>query len=195
MFQTLKREFPVIKYAILGLLQYKDMHGYRIKDHIERNFGHMWSINYGQIYSNLKKLSDEGLIRMTEVVQNDEKGPPRKLYSSTEKGRGAFQKWLHASPEKAMLLRDPFLMRFVFYAFGDPNRAIELIDEQIPRYQADLDRREKNLERWERSNVFVKLIAELGVSFNEMFLDWLAHARAEIEKLSAEETLSRTGTD
>ena len=46
----------MIKYAILGLLHYTDMHGYRIKEHLERNFGHMWSINYGQIYPNLKQL-------------------------------------------------------------------------------------------------------------------------------------------
>ena len=45
-----------IKYAILGLLHYSDMHGYRIKAHIEKNFGHMWSINFGQIYPSLKQL-------------------------------------------------------------------------------------------------------------------------------------------
>lgn len=186
----------MIKYAILGLLQYKDMHGYRIKEHIEGNFGHMWSVNYGQIYPNLKKLSNEGLIRMTRVVQNDEKGPPRKLYSITEEGRQEFQRWLHSSPEKAMLLRDPFLMRFVFFGFGDPERAVELIDEQLIQYRSALKHREQNLERWQKSSIFVKLIAELGVSLNEVFLEWLDHAREEIEKVTQEdEVLSRTGTD
>ncbi len=37
-----------IKFAILGLLQYKNMHGYRIKKLIERDFGFMWTVNYGQ---------------------------------------------------------------------------------------------------------------------------------------------------
>ncbi len=187
----------MIKYAILGLLQYKDMHGYRIKEHIEGNFGHMWSVNYGQIYPNLKKLSDEGLIRMTRVVQNGEKGPPRKLYSITEEGRREFRNWLHKSPEKSMLLRDPFLMRFVFFGFGDPERSLELIDEQLAHYRKALKRREKNLERWQKSGIYVQLIAELGVNLNEVFLDWLDHARREIEKLGDEENeemLSRTGT-
>ena len=40
----------------LGLLQYRDMHGYRIKEHLENNFGHMWSVNFGQIYPILKDL-------------------------------------------------------------------------------------------------------------------------------------------
>ncbi|MBN2077576.1 MAG: PadR family transcriptional regulator, partial [Spirochaetes bacterium] len=40
------------------------MHGYQIKTHIERNFGHMWSINFGQVYPSLKSLEKEGLIDM-----------------------------------------------------------------------------------------------------------------------------------
>jgi DNA-binding PadR family transcriptional regulator len=169
-----------IKYTILGLLQYKDMHGYRIKEHIERNFGHMWSINYGQIYPNLKKLEEEGLITMKEVVQNDEKGPPRKLYSITQKGREEFVRWLESSPEKSMILRDPFLMRFVFFGFGDPERALEQIDEQIAVYQEQLGRRQANLQRWKNSSIFVNLIAELGTDMNQMILDWLEKARKEL---------------
>ncbi len=170
----------MIKYAILGLLQYKDMHGYRIKAHIEQNFGHMWSINYGQIYPNLKKLQESGLIRMTEIIQNDRKGPPRKLYSVTDKGRKEFQRWLQKSPEKAMLLRDPFLMRFVFFGFGNPEDSLRIIDEQIACYEKSLKRRKQNLARWEKSGTYVRLTGDLGVRLNEMFLEWLSHARAEI---------------
>ena len=49
-----------IKYAVLGLLHYKDMHGYKIKDHIEKNFGFMWTVNFGQIYNSLKALVRKG---------------------------------------------------------------------------------------------------------------------------------------
>ncbi|HPI15562.1 MAG TPA: PadR family transcriptional regulator, partial [Spirochaetota bacterium] len=73
-----------IKYAILGLLHYTDMHGYRIKEHIEKNFGHMWSINFGQIYPNLRDLEDGGLISMGELVPSEDGGPHKKSYSITE---------------------------------------------------------------------------------------------------------------
>ena len=170
----------MLKYAILGLLHYTDMHGYRIKEHIEQNFGHMWSINYGQIYPNLKKMRQEELVSMKQMPQNGEKGPPRKLYSITEKGRKEFARWLSTSPERPMLLRDPFLMKFVFFGFGDANRAIEIIDEQIERYSNDLRRRENNLNRWGESGAYVRLTAELGHSLNEMFLQWLKHSKQEI---------------
>jgi DNA-binding PadR family transcriptional regulator len=124
---------------------------------------------------------------MAGVVQNDEKGPPRKLYAITEKGRSEFTAWLDTSPEKSLLLRDPFLMRFVFYGFGDPGRAVEIIDEQIKRYEKDLTRRENNMDRWDKSGLYVRLIAELGVNLNAMMLDWLNHSREEILKAEAQE--------
>jgi PadR family transcriptional regulator AphA len=169
-----------IKYAILGLLHYKDMHGYRIKSHIERDFGHMWTINYGQIYPNLKQMKKEGLVTVKEVNCPGEKGPPRKLYSITAEGKKVFLAWLEQTPERAMLLRDPFLMRFVFFGFGDRSRAVELIEEQIELYQKQLGKREKNLERWKEHDIYVRLITQLGVDLNQLLLDWLEKARTEI---------------
>jgi DNA-binding PadR family transcriptional regulator len=178
----LGKGIAVIKYAILGLLHYKDMHGYRIKEHIDRNFGYMWSINYGQIYPNLKSLQEDGLIRMTEEPQNGEKGPPRKLCSITPEGREEFSRWLASPPEKPMIMRDPFLMRFVFFGFGDPETSLAIIDQQIARYKKELVRRKKNLKRWEKSGVHVRLMAELGADLNEMLLKWLTRSRDEIQK-------------
>lgn len=172
-----------IKYAILGLLHYKDMHGYRIKSHIERNFGHMWSINFGQIYPNLRSLLDEGLVTMKAVDTPGEKGPGRKLYSITEEGKQAFAQWLAAPPEGNTILRDPFLMRFIFYGFGAPADALKAIDHQLVVYTGQLAQRQDNLSRWRSHDQYVRLMAELGVSFNTMVIQWLENARAEIEAM------------
>ncbi|RPI94978.1 MAG: PadR family transcriptional regulator [Spirochaetales bacterium] len=180
-----------IKYAILGLLHYTDMHGYRIKEHIEKNFGHMWSINFGQIYPNLRDLEDEGLISMGELVPSDDGGPHKKSYSITEKGREEFARWLADSPERVMLLRDPFLLRFAFFGFGDPESSIRIIDGQIALYEEQLERREKNQARWHKQGVYVRMLAELGVNFNEMYLAWLRRAREEIEKESGDALLQK----
>jgi DNA-binding PadR family transcriptional regulator len=170
-----------IKYAILGLLNYSDMHGYRIKEHIEKNFGHMWSINFGQIYPNLKELEEEGFINMLDVAPSENGGPHKKLYSITERGIDEFSRWLAESPQKPMLIRDPFLLKFAFFGFGKDERSMEIMDEQIEIFEAQLKRRQINRRRWERQGVYVRLIAELGVTQNEMYLEWLRHARTEIE--------------
>ena len=57
-----------IKHAILGLLHYGDMHGYRIKNHLETNFGHMWTVNFGQIYPALKEMLGDGLVMVESAL-------------------------------------------------------------------------------------------------------------------------------
>lgn len=171
-----------IRHAILGLLHYRPMHGYRIKAQIEKYFGHVWSINYGQIYPNLKSLLDDGLISMTEENQAGMRGPSRKLYSITDKGREAFSGWIMESPEKNMILRDPFLMRFVFFGFGERQRSLEIIDEQIGNYEEQLGTRREKFRKLKDREIHVRLISELGIELNEAFLAWLRRAREEISK-------------
>jgi DNA-binding PadR family transcriptional regulator len=180
-----------IKYAILGLLNYTDMHGYRIKEHVEKNFGHMWSANFGQIYPNLKDLEKDGLIAMLEVAPSDDGGPQKKLYSITEKGLDEFSRWLSESPDRPMLIRDPFLLKFPFFGFGEVGRTLEIIDEQIDMFEKQLARRRKNMVRWSGQGIYVRLVAELGVTQNEMYLEWLRNARVEIEKNASEAVLEK----
>jgi PadR family transcriptional regulator, regulatory protein AphA len=170
-----------IKYAILGLLNYSDMHGYRIKEHIEKNFGHMWSINFGQIYPNLKELESDGFINMLEATASENGGPQKKLYSITKRGINEFTRWLAESPRKPMLIRDPFLLKFAFFGFGDDEQALKIMDQQIAIFEAQLERRQINRQRWERQGIYVRLLSELGESQNKMYLEWLRHARTEIE--------------
>ena len=181
-----------LKYSILGLLHYRDMHGYQIKKTIENQFGHMWTINYGQIYPNLKKLKDEGLVTMIEETNQGEKGPSRKMYSITDKGSRIFLEWLESLPEKSMLLRDPFLMRFVFFGFGDKKRSIEIVEEQINLYNTQMKKRRENLERLQHHDIYVRLMAELGVRMNEMLLEWLEQSRKEIEESMKDQTVSHS---
>lgn len=178
-----------IKYAILGLLHYSDMHGYKIKEHIENNFGYMWTINFGQIYPNLKELEKTGLIKMKVISPSDGGGPQKKLYTLEEAGREEFTRWLAQEPERPMILRDSFLLKFAFFGFGDHERALEIIDEQIAIYESNLARRKKKSEKWSKQGVYVNLLAKLGVTQNEMYLNWLLEARDEIEKASKEAVL------
>jgi PadR family transcriptional regulator AphA len=184
-----------VKHSILGLLHYKDMHGYRIKEHIEKNFGHMWSINHGQIYQSLKKMEDEGLVSMVELAPSDSGGPHKKLYTITDKGRQEFAEWLASDPEGKMLLRDPFLTRFVFFDFGDRERALEIIQGQIDMYEEQLARRRDNVPRRQKQGTYVGLVADLGVTFNQMYIDWLKQAHREISKSEDARKPRKAGED
>ena len=169
-----------MKYSVLGILHYKNLHGYRIREHLEHHFGNLWSINPGQIYPVLRSLVEEELIKIVGISQNEDKGPYRKLYTITEAGKMEFQRWLKESPKKSMVLRDPFLTRFVFFGYGEKENSLRIIDEQIAIYEGHLKYRETNLSRWSGQSTYLRLIAELGFSLNKMYLEWLKRAQEEI---------------
>jgi DNA-binding PadR family transcriptional regulator len=155
---------------------------------MEQHFGHMWSINYGQIYPNLKRMEEEGLVTKEEVVRSGT--PDRKLYSITPRGKEAFAEWLASDPQGTMLLRDPFLLRFVFFGFGPKERALDQVDEQIRIYETQLEKRRENLRRWQRQGIYVRQMGELGLLLNEMILDWLKRSRKEIAEHPDKEVVS-----
>jgi DNA-binding PadR family transcriptional regulator len=156
------------------------MHGYEIKGHIKRHFGHMWTINDGQLYPNLKSLQEEGLITLVNVSPSDLGGPYKKLYAISPKGRKVFVHWLEHEDVSPMVLRDPFLMRFIFFGFSNKEQAVKIIDHQIKLYEEQCSRRIQHLERWRKRGHYVRLVAELGVELNQMYVKWLKRARQEI---------------
>lgn len=168
-----------IKYAILGLLHRKDLHGYRIKQLIERDFGTMWTVNYGQIYPTLQKMRDEALLTMKEIPRPN--SPPRKLYSITKKGKDEFVVWLNSQPEKQMIIRDPFLLRFPFFDLGDKDIAVHIIRQQIDLYQRQIDERMQHLSQRSRQNQYASLVSELGLELNQTMLRWLNRTSEELQ--------------
>jgi DNA-binding PadR family transcriptional regulator len=169
-----------VRYAILGLLHYRNMHGYEIKRHIENHFGSMWTINYGQIYPNLKSMEEEGCITLDNVTPSERGGPHKKLYAITPMGQEKFKTWLESEENTRISLRDPFLMRFIFFGFGNQEQALANIDNQLKIQEKQLESRRQHLKRWQARGKYVRLVAELGEEFNSGYIKWLKRARQEI---------------
>ena len=51
-----------LRYAILGLLNRRDMSGYDLTKEFETTLAEFWGAKHSQIYPELKALADEGLI-------------------------------------------------------------------------------------------------------------------------------------
>ena len=70
-----------LKYAILGLLNQKEMTGYDLMKQFESTLCEFWSAKHSQIYPELKKLTEEG-----SVAYKTE--PSDKFIISRRKGGG-----------------------------------------------------------------------------------------------------------
>ena len=74
-----------LKFAVLGLLNRRPMTGYEIGKEFDYELGQFWNAKHSQIYPELKKLLDEGLVVFDVEISGDIL--EKKRYTITEKGQ------------------------------------------------------------------------------------------------------------
>jgi PadR family transcriptional regulator AphA len=85
--------------------------GYEIKQLVDVSARFFWSASYGQIYPELKRLEDSGLIRGREAATN---GRRRRAYELTPEGEAALDEWLRSDRRPLMEMRDEGLLKLFF---------------------------------------------------------------------------------
>jgi PadR family transcriptional regulator AphA len=97
-----------LKHAILVLLETQPGSGYDLVKHFKGSLGYFWNATHQQVYLQLKKLLDEGLISY-ELNEQSEK-PDKKVYDITNIGRSALSEWV-AEPVKPNKINDALLVK------------------------------------------------------------------------------------
>jgi DNA-binding PadR family transcriptional regulator len=85
-----------LEYAILGFLNYLPLSGYDLKKMFDTSVQHFWPADQSQIYRTLARLTQQGLIEMQVIHQEDR--PDRKVYHITASGQEQLQGWLKGMP-------------------------------------------------------------------------------------------------
>lgn len=165
---------------ILGCLLDAPSHGYEIRQRFKNFYQRSHGINEGQLYTVLKKMEEEELVRKEVIYQ--EKSPPRKVFHITEEGRKEFYSWLFAGCESPEYITGfdffqvfPFLQKCTYFNHVSKDKALKLVDFQITAEKVKLDEfkrvKDKMLER--KVNRFRIDIIEFGITFQQTKLAWL----------------------
>src|SRR5947208_8388076 len=94
--------------VILGMIGLGKQTGYDIKQLVDKSTRHFWAASYGQIYPELKRLEDQGLIRGHPEPTG---GRRRTVYELTAAGEGALRSWLCSQDEPLYELRDEGMLK------------------------------------------------------------------------------------
>jgi len=97
--------------------------GYDIKQLVDKSTRHFWGASYGQIYPELRKLEQQGLVRGTPEPAG---GRARTVYALTSEGQAALERWLSSAEEPLFELRDEGLLR-LFFSDLAPGRQLQLV--------------------------------------------------------------------
>lgn len=103
----------MLKYALLGFLNYRVMTGYEIKAVMDQSISYFWHAELSQIYVTLKRLEKLGLV--TSEVEPQESRPDRRVYTITEAGQRDLVTWL-AAPLTDLIVKTkhPLLLKLFF---------------------------------------------------------------------------------
>lgn len=126
------------KTLCLAVLSQGDASGYEIRKAVEEGpFGHIQDIGYSSIYPALSRLLDDGLVSVTEYVQ--EGRPDKKVYRLTGEGRLALLTALQ-EPTEADRTRSDFLFRMLFADLLSPAAVEQMIDTRVEEIEHNLAR-------------------------------------------------------
>lgn len=126
-----------LKHAILGLLDRGPKTGYEIKIHFRDAIRNFWSVSDGQLYPTLRKLAEAGLV--TRRDESGEGGLVRHVYEITDHGRVEFMEWLRTTEKSIPELKEPFLLKLIFFDRLSREEALHQIDVQIRLTDAEIE--------------------------------------------------------
>ena len=180
-----------VKYAMLGILAEKDLHGYELKSSFDDKVGEFWSLNYGQIYSTLDRLEQEDLVTHDRQVQD--KRPDKKIYSITSKGKKKLEEWLSTPVSKLRALRDEFFIKLVFMDKRNPAPVLDLIEKQKAMYLKQMNQlthQKVELKKQPKKHdmLTTELLMDAGLFHAEADIKWLTLCEAKIRAMMKNKT-------
>ena len=135
-----------LKYAILGLLCRHPMTGYEIAKEFNSELAEFWYANHSQIYPELKKLNEEGLVNYDIEISGEIL--EAKRYTITEEGYKDFTKWLNKDEKIQKTPKDIFRLRMYFAGNLNAETRIQLLENQRLQHEKRLNTLKKKYEQY-----------------------------------------------
>ena len=176
-----------LPHAILTALLEKPSSGLELTRRFDKSIRYFWSATHQQIYRELGRLEQAGLIR--ELPQLPSQGQ-RKEYEVLPSGRAELADWV-ARPEDPKPLRDALLLRLRAAALvGTQGLAAEL-DRHRSLHQQALDeylaieQRDFTPDRTSEADRLQHLVLRAGISLETHWLAWLDEAATALPRPTA----------
>jgi PadR family transcriptional regulator, regulatory protein AphA len=170
--------------VILGMIAFGKRTGYDIKQLVDNSTRHFWAASYGQIYPELKRLDDQGLVRGRPEPTG---GRARMVYELTDAGEAALLAWLASTEEPLYELRDEGMLKLFFSDLVAPEQRVENVRAMRERQQRKLARLRAIEPHAARGEPGPYETLKLGIGFTEWFIDWCEAAERRFAPGSEEE--------
>lgn len=166
-----------LRYALLGALADHPRTGYELLKHFEQSLAYAWPASHSQIYPELARLRDEGLIEQTGSGARNS-----KTYAVTDDGREEVRRWLRETEPDRRVRSDAALRTFFLWLL-EPDEVPEQLRRERVYWRTRLDELEliragpRGPGRKEQA---FGIALEGGIRALEARLDWLEWAEVQL---------------
>jgi DNA-binding PadR family transcriptional regulator len=166
-----------LRHALLGALADEPRTGYGLLKHFQQSLAYAWPASHSQIYPELARLVDDGLIEQTAS------GPRgSKTYAVTQAGRDEIRRWLRET-EPDRRVRSDAALRIFFLWLLEPDEAAAQLGSERDYWRGILDELERIREEptgTGRKARTLRLALEGGIRTTEARLDWIDWAIGQV---------------
>jgi len=169
-----------LSHAIMTALLEDDMSGYELAKAFDVSLGLFWHASHQQIYQELRKLADRGLLDRETVPQQGK--PDKIVHQLTDAGRAALAEWVW-DKSRVQQAKDDLWVKLYNLSESNVGRITAEVkqrrDEMMQRLYLYEKIRRRHYENPDtlpvrRKGVYLALIA--GIRQGEQFLAWCDEA-------------------
>jgi PadR family transcriptional regulator, regulatory protein AphA len=164
--------------VILGMLAMQPRSGYEIKNLVDNSTRYFWAASYGQIYPELRRLADAGLIEGTDSPTG---GRQRTVYRLTKAGRHALREW-HELPPEVFEYRDEWMLKLFFAGAVAPERAAAIARGRAEQSAETADALREVESHAEGKDPAAYTVLRFGIEFNDWIADWFERQALAFEE-------------
>jgi DNA-binding PadR family transcriptional regulator len=154
--------------VVLGLIPFGKRTGYDIKTFVDRTTRYFWAASYGQIYPELKKLEERGLVRGRHEPSG---ARARTVYELTDAGESALTAWLASEEEPSYELRDEGMLK-LFFSDSLPEQRSAILRAMREREERGLAHLRSIEPHASRGPTGAHLTLQLGIGLTEWTIQW-----------------------
>jgi len=170
-------ELSPTAYVILGMVSREARSGYEIKAVVDKSVRFFWAASYGQIYPELKKLAEAGLVEGVDAPTGDRK---RTVYAITADGEEELKAWLREPPE-TLEMREEGLLKLFFSGVLEREEAVETLRAmRRQREEIGAQLRAMEAEKEEIEDPYPPMVLRAGIEFNDWFAEWCERMEAQL---------------
>jgi DNA-binding PadR family transcriptional regulator len=173
-------ELSPTAYVILGMVSREPRSGYEIKALVDNSTRFFWAASYGQIYPELKRLAEAGLVEGVDAPRGERK---RTVYAITADGEQALKDWLR-QPPTTYEMREEGLLKLFFAGALPPEEAATIL-ASMREHRRDMVERLRAIEpkaaaKDEDGDPFPLMVLRGGIEFNQWFAGWCERMEAQL---------------